>query len=74
MFKLLLSFVYCINHLLESATPFFLILLLDKFSYQLPISDPSFPVVINISNSSKLLLLAHRVSYEVVLSSLYMRH
>ena len=46
MFKLLLSFVYCINHLLESATPFFLILLLDKFSYQLPISDPSFPVVI----------------------------
>ena len=37
---------YSINHLLEFAAPFSLLLLLGRFSYQLPISGPPFTVVI----------------------------
>ena len=59
--------IYCISPLLESATPFSLVLLLDRFSYQPPISEPSVLRSHCTSNSSKVLLLAHRVSYEVVL-------
>ena len=38
--------IYCISHLLESTTPFSLVLLFGRFSYQLPISGPSFSVAI----------------------------
>ena len=38
--------IYCINHLLDSATPFSLVILLGSLSYQLPILGPSISVVI----------------------------
>ena len=55
--KFYLFLIYCISHLLESATPSFIVLLLGRLSYQLHIS----------------VLCISLVIVSVTLSSIYMR-
>ena len=64
---------YCINYLLESVNPFTLVLLLGMIFISATHIRPFCLRSHYISNSSKLLLSVHRISYQVVLSSVYMR-
>ena len=64
---------YGINHLLESANLFSLVLLLGRIFLSATHIRPFYLRSHYIGNSSKLLLSAHRISYQVVLSSVYMR-